>query len=139
MSEDASDKKPMMRPLSPHIQIYRWTLTMALSILHRATGLALYGGTLLLAWWLLAAASNTPQAYALVQETASAWYGRLILFGYSWALFHHMFGGLRHFVWDMGLGFELKNVEILAWGSAIMPLVLTLAVWLAAYFYMGVL
>ena len=102
MSEDASDKKPMMRPLSPHIQIYRWTLTMALSILHRATGLALYGGTLLLAWWLLAAASNTPQAYALVQETASAWYGRLILFGYSWALFHHMFGGLRHFVWDMG-------------------------------------
>lgn len=126
------------RPLSPHIQIYRWTLTMMLSILHRATGIALYAGTVLLAWWLLAAASG-PDAYAHVQYVANAWYGRLVLFGYSWALFHHMFGGLRHFVWDTGRGFDLNHVETLARISAFVPPVLTVLVWLAAYRYMGVL
>ncbi len=124
------------RPLSPHIQIYRWTLTMALSILHRATGIALYAGTILLTWWLLAAASG-PHAYMQVQAVSSAWYGRLVLFGYSWALFHHMFGGLRHFVWDTGRGFDLKHVEILARVTAIVPLVLTLLAWFGAYSYLG--
>ncbi|HCL49060.1 MAG: succinate dehydrogenase, cytochrome b556 subunit [Gammaproteobacteria bacterium TMED95] len=124
------------RPLSPHIQIYRWTLTMMLSILHRATGVALYAGTALLAWWLLAAASG-PDAYATVQAVSSAWYGRLVLFGYTWALFHHMFGGIRHFIWDTGRGFDLKHVEILARITAFTPPVLTLGVWFAAYLYLG--
>jgi succinate dehydrogenase / fumarate reductase cytochrome b subunit len=132
-----SDQSPS-RPLSPHIQIYRWTLTMMLSILHRATGVALYAGTILLAWWLLAAATG-PQAYALVQEVSSAWYGRVVLFGYTWALLHHMFGGIRHFIWDTGRGFDLKTVEVLARVTAILPLILTLAVWVAAYVYSGVL
>lgn len=126
----------MQRPLSPHIQIYRWTLTMMLSILHRATGIALYAGTALLAWWLLAAASG-PEAYAGVQAVSAAWYGKLVLFGYSWALFHHMFGGLRHFIWDTGRGFELCTVEILARISTFVPLVLTMFVWVMAYYYMG--
>ena len=126
------------RPLSPHIQIYRWTLTMMLSILHRATGIALYAGTMLLAWWLLAAATG-PEAYAQVQEISSAWYGRLVLFGYTWALLHHMFGGLRHFVWDTGRGFDLKTVEVLARISAFVPPVLTVLVWVLAYVYLGVL
>lgn len=131
-----SENTPMQRPLSPHIQIYRWTLTMMLSILHRATGIALYAGTALLAWWLLAAASG-PEAYAGVQAVSAAWYGKLVLFGYSWALFHHMFGGLRHFIWDTGRGFELRTVEILARISTFVPLVLTMFVWVMAYYYMG--
>ena len=112
-----SDQSPS-RPLSPHIQIYRWTLTMMLSILHRATGVALYAGTALLAWWLLACYG--PEAYALVRDiSALVWaFG---LFGYSWALFHHMFGGIRHFIWDTGRGFDLKHVEILASATAIAP------------------
>ncbi|MBT7279377.1 MAG: succinate dehydrogenase, cytochrome b556 subunit [Rhodobiaceae bacterium] len=131
-----TDPTTRARPLSPHIQIYRWTLTMMLSILHRATGVALYAGTVLLAWWLLAAATG-PEAYAQVQAVSSAWYGRLVLFGYSWALFHHMFGGLRHFIWDTGLGFDLKHVEIIARLTSIVPLFLTAGVWVAAYAYLG--
>ena len=131
-----TDQTTRARPLSPHIQIYRWTLTMMLSILHRATGVALYAGTVLLAWWLLAAATG-PEAYAQVQAVSSAWYGRLVLFGYSWALFHHMFGGLRHFIWDTGRGFDLKHVEIIARLTSIVPLFLTAGVWVAAYAYLG--
>jgi succinate dehydrogenase / fumarate reductase cytochrome b subunit len=133
-----SEQSKPARPLSPHIQIYRWTLTMILSILHRATGVALYAGTALMAWWLLAAASG-PEAYAHVQAVSSAWYGRLVLFGYTWALFHHMFGGIRHFIWDTGRGFDLKHVEILARITAFVPPLLTLGVWIAAYAYLGVL
>lgn len=124
------------RPLSPHIQIYRWTLTMILSILHRATGVALYAGTGLLAWWLLAIATG-PEAYEQVRLVSSHWLGRLVLFGYSWALFHHMFGGIRHFIWDTGRGFELKTVEILARITSIVPLLLTVLAWALAYFYLG--
>ena len=93
--------KTNQRPLSPHIQIYRWTLTMALSILHRATGIALYAGTVILAVWLMSVAIG-PEAHSLVKGFFSHWFGRLVLFGYSWALFHHMFGGIRHFIWDFG-------------------------------------
>ena len=133
---DQVDTQKHPRPLSPHIQIYRWTLTMVLSILHRATGVALYAGTALLAGWLLAAASGE-EAYAVVQSISTAWYGRLVLFGYSWALFHHMFGGLRHFIWDTGRGFDLRHVEIIARVTAFVPPVLTIVVWVLAYSYLG--
>lgn len=109
---------------------------MVLSILHRATGVALYAGTALLAGWLLAAASGE-EAYAVVQSISTAWYGRLVLFGYSWALFHHMFGGLRHFIWDTGRGFDLRHVEIIARVTAFVPPVLTTIVWVLAYSYLG--
>jgi len=124
------------RPLSPHIQIYRWTLTMMLSILHRATGIALYAGSALLAWWLMATASG-PEAYALVRDISASWIGRLVLFGYSWALFHHMFGGVRHFIWDTGRGFDLKHVELIARSTAIAPLLLTGLAWVLGYMYLG--
>src|SRR5260370_13754328 len=78
---------------------------MALSIVHRATGIALYFGTLLLAWWLIAAASG-PTAYANVQAFTTGFFGRLIVFGYTWALMHHLLSGIRHFVWDLGYGFK---------------------------------
>src|ERR1700722_19197173 len=91
------------RPLSPHLSTYRLTLTMAMSIVHRITGGALYVGSLLLAWWLLAAASG-PNAYATFQSVASSFIGRIVLFGYTWALIHHMLGGGRHLIWDTGRG-----------------------------------
>ena len=90
------------RPLSPHLQIYRPMLTMMMSIVHRITGFGNYFGTLLLAWWFIAAAS--PNGYARFQWFAGSWIGRLILFGYTWSVIHHMLGGIRHLIWDTGRG-----------------------------------
>src|ERR1700722_669020 len=118
------------RPLSPHLQTYRWTLTMALSIVHRATGVALYFGTLLLAWWLISAASG-PAPYANVQAFSSSFFGRLIVFGYTWALLHHLLSGLRHFVWDLGYGFKPSERETLTWGALIGGISLTVLLWIA--------
>ena len=120
------------RPLSPHIQTYRWTLTMILSIVHRATGVALYFGTLLLAWWLIAVASG-PTAYSHVQAFTGSFIGRLIVFGYTWALLHHLLSGLRHFVWDLGYGFKANEREALTWGALIGGIALTVLVWIIAY------
>src|SRR5579871_4098332 len=104
MAETSSPVRPRAeRPLSPHLQIYRPMLTMMMSIVHRITGAALYVGTLLLAWWLLAAASG-PNAYATFQAVASSFIGRVVLLGYTWALVH-MLGGIRHLIWDSGHGF----------------------------------
>ena len=124
------------RPLSPHLQTYRWTLTMALSIVHRATGVALYFGTLLLAWWLIAAASG-PGAYANVQAFTGSIIGKLILFGYTWALMHHLLSGIRHFVWDTGVGMEKHTASKIAWANIIASVVLTLAIWIVGYYARG--
>ena len=98
------------RPLSPHLQIYKPILTMVMSILHRITGAALYFGTVLLAWWLIAAAAG-PSYFDFVNGIYGSIIGRLILFGFTWALVHHMLGGLRHFIWDMGAGFGKEARE----------------------------
>ena len=136
LGRNKHQKPPMTarieRPLSPHIQTYRWTLTMALSILHRATGIALYVGTLLLVWWLVAAASG-PAAYAHVQAFSSSIIGRLIVFGYTWALMHHMLSGIRHFVWDLGYGFKANEREALTWGALIGGIALAVLIWIIAY------
>ena len=120
------------RPLSPHLQIYRLTLTMAMSVLHRATGIALYVGTLLLAWWLIAAAEG-PNAYSHVQAFTSSFFGRLIVFGYTWALVHHLLSGIRHFVWDLGYGFKANEREALTWGALLGGIGLTVLLWIIAY------
>ena len=120
------------RPLSPHLQTYRWTLTMALSIVHRATGVALYAGTLLLVWWLIAAASG-PASYAHVQAFTGSFIGRFIAFGYTWALMHHMLSGVRHLVWDLGYGFKAAEREWLTWAALIGGITLTVLLWIAAY------
>src|SRR3954452_21743273 len=91
------------RPLSPHLQVYRWPITMLMSILHRITGIALYGGTVLLAAWLLCTASG-PVWFARGQSFVGTPIGLLILFRYTWALMRHMLGGIRHFVWDLAFG-----------------------------------
>src|SRR3978361_1685444 len=120
------------RPLSPHLQTYRWTLTMALSIINRITGVALYFGTLLLAWWLIAAASG-PGAYASVQAFTGSFVGRIIVFGYTWALLQHLLGGIRHFMWDLGYGFKPTEREALSWVALIGGISLTVLLWIAAY------
>ena len=120
------------RPLSPHLQVYRFALTMAMSIAHRITGAGLYAGTLLLAWWLVAAATDAA-SFATASWFMGTIVGRLILFGFTWALFHHMLGGLRHFVWDLGYGMDHPEREYLAQGTLIGGIVLTVLVWVVAY------
>ncbi|MCV9936466.1 succinate dehydrogenase, cytochrome b556 subunit [Boseaceae bacterium BT-24-1] len=126
-----AESRPAARPLSPHLQIYRWSWTMAMSIAHRVTGTALYGGTLLIALWLIAAASG-PAAYGTAQWIAGSILGKLVLFGYTFVLLHHMVGGLRHFVWDLGHGYEPQTRMNLAKYSVVVSGGLTLLVWLIA-------
>ncbi|MCF3640007.1 succinate dehydrogenase, cytochrome b556 subunit [Rhizobium sp. TRM95111] len=120
------------RPLSPHLQIYKPIPTMVMSIVHRITGGALYFGTLLVAWWLIAAASG--EAYfEWVSWFFGTLIGRLILFGYTWALVHHMLGGLRHFMWDTGHGYEKHFSTKLAIATPIASVGLTVLIWIVGY------
>jgi len=100
-------------PLSPHLSIYRWPITMAASIIHRATGIALTIGTLFLAWWLIAAAIG-PDAYGNFTEFAATILGRLILFGLVGSLAFHLLNGLRHLAWDLGYGYEIRTARLSA-------------------------
>ncbi len=118
------------RPLSPHLQIYSPLINMVMSILHRITGAALYFGTLLLAWWLIAAASG-PQYFGYVMFLFGSVPGKLVLVGFTWALIHHAVGGLRHFLWDTGRGYDLKTIDLLSWGSIVVSILLTALVWAA--------
>lgn len=119
---------PHERPLSPHLQIYRWTIPMALSILHRITGMALAFGTLLLAWWLVAAALG-PQSYAQAHALLGSWFGMLVLAGFSFALVFHFLNGIRHLVWDVGLGFEVKTARASGWFVLALAVALTALIW----------
>ena len=116
------------RPLSPHLSIYRFRPTMAMSILHRITGSALYVGTLLFVWWLVAAASG-PEAFSYASAFFGSIIGRIILFGYTWALLHHMFGGIRHLIWDTGIGLSKETSTKLAQATLVASLALTLILW----------
>ena len=131
-------KAPIERPLSPYLQIYSPTLTMIMSFAHRATGILLYFGTILLAMWLISVATG-PAYFAFVNELFSTSPGRLVLLGYTWALIHHMLGGIRHLVWDTGAGFGRKTVEIFAWVTLIGSIVLTISVWFMGYWIRGLM
>ena len=120
------------RPLSPHLQIYRPMLTMMMSIVHRITGSALYVGMLLIAWYLIAAASGEA-AFSRAYSAAASIPGQVVLFGFTWALLHHFLGGIRHAIWDTGVGMDARGREWLAWGTLIGGIVLTIGVWIAAY------
>ena len=126
------ETKPASRPLSPHLQIYRPMLSMMMSITHRITGAALYFGTLLLVWWLVAAASSDAD-FNLAQGFFSHWFGVLVLIGFSWALIHHALGGVRHLIWDTGRGFDLATVEWLVRANLIGSVGLTIVLWLVVY------
>jgi succinate dehydrogenase / fumarate reductase cytochrome b subunit len=129
-------KAPVERPLSPHLFIYKPMLTTLMSIAHRITGTALYFGTLLIAWWLLAAASG-PNTYATMGSFINSIFGRLILFGYTWALLHHMLGGIRHLIWDTGRGFGPYEREWLAIATLVGSISLTIIIWVVGYLFVG--
>ncbi len=129
MAEASSKQPARARPLSPHLQIYRPQINMVMSIVHRLTGMALYFGALLLAWWLFAAATG-PQYFAFVNGLFATLPGMVILVGYTWALIHHMLGGLRHFVWDTGSALDIGSVNLLSWATIVLSLLLTAALWL---------
>ena len=120
------------RPLSPHLQIYKPMLTTAMSIMHRITGVGLYFGIVLLVWWLTAA-SISDSYFDFVQGFFGHWFGRLVLFGFTWALMHHALGGLRHLLWDTGRGFDLKVVEWLVRANLAGSIALTLILWIVGY------
>lgn len=122
-------KAPTDRPLSPHLQIFRPIVTMVMSIVHRITGGALYFGTALLAGWILAAASG-PEAFAIANAILGSWPGLLVMFGFTWALTHHMLGGVRHFLWDLGYGFDLPVANAMAWATLAGSVSLTLLIWI---------
>ena len=117
------------RPLSPHLQVFRLIPTMLMSILHRITGAALYFGTLVVIWWLAAAASG-PEYYAFTAGILTSPLGLLVLFGYTWALMHHMLGGVRHLIWDTGAGLEKETATKFAWATLAGSVTLTILVWL---------
>jgi succinate dehydrogenase cytochrome b subunit len=124
------------RPLSPHLQIYRPMLTMMMSIAHRISGAALAIGFILLAWWLIAV-SIGPEAFATVNAFFAGLFGRFLLFMFSWALIHHMLGGIRHLIWDTGHGLDLVSIEVFAWTTIIGSTVLTIALWAVGYWLKG--
>lgn len=123
---------PVARPLSPHMQIYRWPLAMALSIVHRATGIVLALGMLLLVWLLLAL-SNGPESYATARAFCGSWFGLVVLFGWSWALCFHLANGIRHLFWDVGKGYSIQQAKSSGVIVVVASLVLTAAIWACVF------
>lgn len=117
------------RPLSPHLQVYRWQITMVMSILHRATGICLALSSLMLVYWLASLASG-PHAYVVAMERLASPPGMLVLFGASLAFFYHLCNGIRHLLWDSGWGFEIPQLYASGWTAAIASLLLTAGFWL---------
>jgi succinate dehydrogenase / fumarate reductase cytochrome b subunit len=122
------------RPLSPFMlgQYYRFQLTSLLSFVHRLTGIGLSMGTVLLAAWLVSLAGG-PECYGMFAKHLTAWYGQVLLFGWSWALLYHLCNGIRHLGWDLGKGYELKTAYATGYAVVVGSLVLTAAVWAVAY------
>lgn len=119
-----AEAKRVVRPLSPHLQIYRWQLPMLTSILTRITGNALIVGVLLAVWWLFAAAIG-PEYFALANAVATSWFGDLVFTGSLWAVWYHYLAGLRHLYYDAGKGLDIPTAEKLGWACIIGSVVLT--------------
>ena len=116
------------RPLSPHLSIYRWPITMTMSILHRATGVAMSVGFIVLAGWLFDAAMGA-ETYAAMLSYLDTMVGKLLLMGWSFAFFFHLANGVRHLVWDSGRGFEITTANASAWFVLLLAIVLTALFW----------
>lgn len=128
----SADRTGNNRPLSPHLSIYKPIPTMVMSILHRFTGAALYFGMALFAWWLFAAATN-PAYFDWVNGLFGSWLGRIVLFGLTFALVHHMLGGIKHLVQDTGRAMEKNFTTLMAIWHPVVSVLLTLCIWAAAY------
>lgn len=116
------------RPLSPHISIYRWPITMVLSILHRITGIALSLGLVVFVAWLFDAASG-PESYAVFLSVMGSAFGKLLLIGWSFAFFLHLSNGVRHLLWDTGRGLEKGQANLSSWLVLITAAALTAVFW----------
>jgi succinate dehydrogenase / fumarate reductase cytochrome b subunit len=125
-----TDGSLVRRPLSPHLQVYRPQLTSLLSIMNRVTGIAVSIGTLLLVWWLVAAAVG-PGAFATVQRFVASPVGLFVLFGWTASLFYHFFGGLRHLAWDLGYGYDLEQTHLSGWAAVFATVACTVLTWAA--------
>jgi len=125
-------ERAQSRPLSPHLQVYRWQITMTMSILHRASGVVLTVGAFGLAWWLLALAADGEQ-YAHASALVASPVGLVLLFGFSLSLVYHLLNGLRHLMWDMGWGFDIPEIYRSGWAVAVLTVVFTAAIWFAAF------
>ncbi len=123
------EKSPDQRPLSPHLQIYRPTISMIMSIMHRLTGLGLYFGVSFLIFWFIALILG-PESYQKFNVILSMQIVQIIFFVVTWAFFHHLFGGIRHFIWDLGLGFSLKSVDFLSYMTLVLSLLFTILIFL---------
>jgi succinate dehydrogenase / fumarate reductase cytochrome b subunit len=119
------------RPMSPHMGIYRWQLTMTLSIVHRSTGIALSVGTLLLTWLLISLATGA-DSYNTVRAFCASPVGIFLLAGWTWSLFFHLCNGIRHLLWDVGYGFEIPRAYATGWTTVATSIVLTVLVWVVA-------
>lgn len=124
------------RPLSPHLQVYRFEWTMLLSITHRITGVGLAVGSILLVWWLTALAIG-PEYFSTAQTILGSWIGRLLLLGWSWALFYHFCNGIRHLCWDAGWGYEIDTARKSGLAAVAGSVLLTLIFWGAVYLMRG--
>jgi succinate dehydrogenase / fumarate reductase cytochrome b subunit len=133
-SIDINPIKSKPRPLSPHLQIYSWQLTSLMSIGHRASGVALAFGTMLIVFWLVALASG-PEWFGIISNIISHWFGQFVLFGYSAALFYHLLNGIRHISWDIGYGFEMNTVYRTGYAVLITAVILTSITWLIVWVY----
>jgi succinate dehydrogenase / fumarate reductase, cytochrome b subunit len=131
-SSDALPRPRRPRPMSPHLSIYRPTMTMAMSIAHRISGATLYVGVLLLAWFLIAASADA-SSFAVFSDFIGSFIGRIILFFVTWALFHHLVGGIRHILWDAGYGLDAPLRDQLAWATLIVGFALTILAWIVGY------
>jgi len=127
---------PAQRPLSPHLQIYKWQLTSMLSIMHRGTGIVLSIGALFLVWWLVAAATSDA-AFAAAQWFFGSWLGLLLLLGWTYSFFFHLCNGIRHLSWDAGKGFDLHTTYASGWTVVAASVVLTLAAFAAGLLLRG--
>ncbi len=125
------------RPLSPHLQVYNFHWPMALSIVHRITGVGLALSSIVLVWWLTALAVG-PDYFAMVQSLLGSWIGRVFLLGWTWAVFYHLCNGIRHLCWDAGWGFEIDTARRSGIAAALMSVVLTVGTWVIAYAARGV-
>ena len=122
---------PRERPLSPHTTIWRWHLTMATSILHRASGCALYGGGLILAIWAMTLAAG-PEAYGTFKAVMGSFPGKIVMFGLTLATFYHLAKGIQHLIWDAGHGYNLKTATMGAIATIAFAVAAALAVWIIA-------
>ena len=132
----AQPRGPKDRPMSPHLQVWRWHVTMFTSIAHRATGLALYVGILILAGWVVALASGA-EAFDTYKALLGSPLGLVVLFGLTVAFLYHLANGVRHLFWDAGKGFEPKTADMTGWAVIVFGVVAAVLIWIIAFLNMG--